>query len=143
MTKKRQQQVRVVVVDDHALVRRTIRRFLESEQGFNVVAEAGTCEEALSAAALHHPDIVLLDLEMGGDSGFRVLDEMKNAEPPVPVLVVSLHGEALYAPHCIEAGARGYIMKADAPDHLVEAIRRVLEGGIYLSRNMERIRLHA
>jgi DNA-binding NarL/FixJ family response regulator len=139
---KHQPQVRVLIVDDHPLVRRTIRRFLESERGFEVVAEAGTCAEAHEAMAEHHPDIVLLDLELGEDNGFRVLDELRDAKTKVPVLVVSLHSESIYAPRCIEAGAGGFLMKSDAPDHLVGAIRCILDGGVYLSRNMNSFVVH-
>ena len=124
---------RVVIVDDHALVRRTIRRFLSSHAGMEVCAEAADPAEALRVIRREHPDLVLLDLELGPESGFRVLEELGTQVPPVPVLVLSLHSESLYAARCLAAGAKGYIMKNDAPDHLVGAIRWVLDGKTYLS----------
>lgn len=124
---------RVLVVDDHPIFRHGITALIESEQDLTVCGEANNAGSALEAMRNHEPDIALLDVSLPGTNGIELIKLMKAERPRLVLLVVSMHDESLYALRALRAGARGYVMKAEALTHVLTAIRKVLEGGIYVS----------
>ena len=125
--------IRVLVADDHAIVRTGIRHVLESEPGFVVVAEASTGAEALALAASHHPDVVVLDISLPGDSGLRVAAELRQRSPGTQVLMLSMHDNTEYVLESLRAGAHGYLLKDTAAMELRGAIRAVRRGESFFS----------
>lgn len=124
--------MRVLIADDHALVRSGLRMLLESEGGFEVVAEAGTADEAVRAARLEKPDVVLLDVVMPGRSGLEALGEVLEAAPDAKVLVLSMQDDPRYVREAFAAGASGYLLKEAADAELVAALREVAAGSHYV-----------
>jgi len=125
--------IRVLVCDDHAVVREGIRHVLAGEPGFEVVAEAATGEQALALAAEHRPDVVVLDVTMPGESGLRVAPKLRAAVPGTRVLILSMHDNAEYVREGVRAGASGYVLKDSAAAELRLAVRAVHAGGTYFS----------
>lgn len=123
---------RVLLVDDHAVVRRGVRAIVEDNMPGVEVAEAASGDEALAALAEKF-DAVVLDLSMPGRDGFDLLAEIKHRLPKLPVLIMSLHGEEQFALRALRAGAAGYITKSTAPEQLVTAMTKILRGGRYIS----------
>ena len=128
--------IRVVVVDDHPLVRRGLRETLAAEADITVVAEAGRSEEVPAILATHPCDVLLLDLSMPGRGGLDVLSSVRHDYPDTRVLIVSTHGEAQYSVRAIRAGAAGYLTKNDSPAELVAAVRQIFRSGRYLSHGV-------
>jgi DNA-binding NarL/FixJ family response regulator len=126
---------RVLLVDDHAVVRKGMKAILEDELSAVSVAEAGSGDEAL-AALENSFDVVVLDLSMPGRSGIDLLAEIKTRHPKLPVLIVSLHGEEQFAVRALRAGAAGYLTKAAAPEQLVAAVVKVARGGRYVTESL-------
>jgi two-component system, NarL family, invasion response regulator UvrY len=127
--------MRVLLVDDHAVVRRGIRSILEDHLPGIAVSEAGDGDQAL--ALIEAPlDAVVLDLSMPGRSGIELLAEIKHRHPKLPVLIMSLHGEEQFAVRALRAGAAGYLTKASAPECLVTAITKIVRGGRYISESL-------
>jgi two-component system, NarL family, invasion response regulator UvrY len=126
---------RVLLVDDHAVVRRGVRAVLEDHVPGLVIAEASNGDEALQAVAEKF-DAIVLDLSMPGRDGFDLLGEIKHRQPKVPVLIMSLHAEEQFAVRALRAGAAGYLTKSSAPEQLVSAINKVLRGGRYISESL-------
>src|SRR5580704_2712944 len=126
-------EVRIVLVDDHAVVRAGYRRFLEQEPGYSVIAEAASGEEAYALLQRVSPDIVLLDLSMPGLGGLSSLRRFKLRWPLLPVLVFSMHDTVAFATQALRAGANGYVTKGSDPQLMVDAVRSVLEGEVALS----------
>lgn len=124
---------RILLVDDHEIVRRGLRDFLEREPGFEVCAEAETRAEALAQCALTAVDIALVDLTLGEDSGLDLIKEMAIQFPAVKILVVSMQNEQLYAERALRAGASGFVNKGVHPRELAEAVHCVLNGKLYAS----------
>jgi DNA-binding NarL/FixJ family response regulator len=123
---------RVLLVDDHAVVRRGVRAILEEDMPGIAVAEAANGDAAL--AALAQPfDCLVLDLSMPGRNGLDLLAEIKHRHPDLPVLIMSLHGEEQFAVRALRAGASGYLTKSAAPEQLVAAVTKLLRGGRYVS----------
>jgi len=129
----RAQRARIMIADDHPIVRRGLRNIVESEEDLEVVAEAENAAEALEQAARTECDVVVLDLSMPGASGLSVLKELRRQHPHIAVLVLSVAPEDQFAVRAVKAGAAGYLTKRSAPDQLVEAIRCVMKGGLHLS----------
>lgn len=126
--------VRVLLVDDHAVVRRGMRSILEDCVPNVEVVEAGDGEQALSAIASPAVfDAMVLDLTMPGRSGLDLLAEIKHRHASLPVLIMSLYAEEHFAVRALHAGAAGYLSKSSAPDQLVNALNKVVHGGIYVS----------
>lgn len=125
--------IRVLVCDDHAVVREGIRHVLAGEPGFEVVAEAANGEQALTLAAEHRPDVVVLDVTMPGESGLRVAPKLRAAVPGSRVLILSMHDNAEYVREGVRAGASGYLLKDSAAAELRLAVRAVHAGGTYFS----------
>lgn len=133
---------RILVVDDHPVVRRGIVGTLNAEKDFEVCAEAGNSDQAIEAVREHRPHIALVDLALGEDSGLELIKVIKSLHEHIAILVVSIHDESLYAERVLKAGALGYINKQEALDHIVAAVRRVLSGKVYLSPEMADRMLH-
>ncbi len=125
--------IRVLVCDDHAVVREGIRHVLAGEPGFEVVAEAANGEQALALAREHRPDVVVLDVTMPGESGLRVAPKLRAAVPAARVLIMSMHENAEYVREGVRAGASGYLLKDSAAAELRLAVRAVHAGGTYFS----------
>ena len=130
-------KARVMLVDDHAMLRHGMAMLINLEPDMEVSGEAGDGEEALAAfKAGHHADIVLMDVSLKTLSGFEVIKSLHISMPALPVLVVSMHDEGVYAERALRVGARGYVMKQEPGEVLITAIREVLKGNIYLSKPM-------
>jgi two-component system invasion response regulator UvrY len=125
--------IRVLIADDHPLVRAGLRNVLLSETDMSVVGEAGDVNELLQLVKKEHLDVILLDISMPGKSGLDVLRELKHDQPKLPVLVFSMHPEDRYAIRALRGGAAGYMTKESPPHELVRAIRKVASGGKYIS----------
>ena len=132
---------KILIVDDHPMMRTGLSQIVKAQPGLEVFGEAGSPAEALEKLSAKLPDLIMADLTMKGGSGFEFIREVQARHPEVPVLVVSMHDENVYAERALRAGARGYIMKEESPDQLITAILRVLEGGMYLSDNMSTLLL--
>ena len=125
--------IRVLVVDDHAVVREGIRHVLMSDGGFDVVGEASTGAEAVELSAQFAPDVVVLDLTMPGMSGLDAAPRIRQAAPNARLLVLSIHDHEEYVLQSVRAGAEGYLRKDSSPAELRGAIRAVHEGGSFFS----------
>lgn len=125
--------IRVLIADDHAVVRRGIMQILSEGPEPAVLGEAGDAHELLRLVREQDWDIVILDITMPGKSGLDVLKELKQERPTLPILVLTIHPEDQFAVRVLRAGAAGYMTKESAPDELVKAIRKVLAGGKYVS----------
>lgn len=130
-------KAKVMLVDDHAMLRHGMAMLINMEPDMEVFAEAGDGNEALALLKKTDPvDIVLLDVTLKTVSGFEVIKSMHALIPTLPVLFVSMHDESVYAERALRAGARGYVMKQEPGEVLLTAIREVLKGNIYLSKQM-------
>jgi two-component system, NarL family, invasion response regulator UvrY len=125
--------IKVVVIDDHAVVREGLKRIIAENSGMAVTGETGDGHEALRLVKNSPCDVVLLDISMPSKNGLDVLKEIHAEAPRLPVLVLSMHSEDQYAIRVLRAGAAGYLTKESAPDKLVQAIRKVVRGGKYVS----------
>jgi DNA-binding NarL/FixJ family response regulator len=125
--------IRVLVADDHMVVRSGIRHVLESEPGFEVVGEAATGSEVVALAAKLHPDVVVLDISMPGESGLQVTVRLRRTTPEPRVLILSMHDNAEYVLESVRAGAHGYLLKDTAATELRTAIRTLCRGESYFS----------
>ena len=128
---------RILLVDDHPLLRQGIAQTIEAEPDLEVAGQAGDAEEALATFDAVGPDLVVTDISLPGMNGLELLKNLLTLHPDLPVLVVSRHDEELYAERAVRAGARGYVSKLAAGDDIVRAIRRVLRGGIHLSEDLK------
>jgi two-component system, NarL family, invasion response regulator UvrY len=128
--------IRVLVVDDHPVVRRGIAQILEDERDMECCGTAESGPEAFACLREHPADVVLLDLTLPGESGFDVLKRLKEKYPKLPVLILSIHPEDQYALWLLKAGASGYLTKESVPEVLLGAIRKVMAGGRYISSNL-------
>jgi two-component system, NarL family, invasion response regulator UvrY len=125
--------IRVVIADDHPIVREGVQRVLEKEPDIQVVGEAGSGSEVLPLVRSAKADVVILDISMPGGGGIEALGALRREFPGVPVLMLSMYPERQYAVRCLKAGASGYLTKDSAQTELVAALRRVLEGRRYVS----------
>jgi DNA-binding NarL/FixJ family response regulator len=128
--------IRVLIADDHAIVREGLKQILSDIPDMMVVDEAVDGEEALRKARTETWDVLVLDLAMPGRSGFDILKHLKYERPQQAVLVLSMHAEEMYAVRVLKAGASGYLTKESTPHELVKAIRKVLSGGKYVSAGL-------
>jgi DNA-binding NarL/FixJ family response regulator len=124
--------IRVLIADDHAIVRQGLRQILAGESDLTIEGEAATGEELLTMVRRGGGDVVILDLSLPGMAGLDVLRELGHLSPDLPVLILSVHAADQYATRALRAGAAGYLTKEAAPEELVVAIRRVVAGGRYL-----------
>jgi DNA-binding NarL/FixJ family response regulator len=131
-------EIRVLIADDHAVVREGIQSVLHAGEGFTIVGAAANGLEALSLAMAHHPDVVVLDISMPGKTGLEVAAELRDSLPDTRVLVLSIHDHAEYVMESIRAGADGYLRKDAAPSELREAVRAVHRGESFFSAPVAR-----
>ena len=132
--------LRIVIVDDHPVVRRGLAEIINDQPDMTVCGESDTAAGGLERIRVDRPDVAIVDLSLGADSGLRLVKELDALIPEMRVLILSMHDEVLHAERALAAGARGYIMKDEASNHLIAAIRCVASGKTYLSQQMsERI----
>jgi two-component system invasion response regulator UvrY len=124
---------RIIIADDHAIVRKGLRQLIAEAADLTVVGEASSDDELLTALRATIVDVVILDLGLGTRSGIEVLKQIKSEFPRLPVLILSMHPEDLFAVRALRAGASGYVEKNSAPEELLLAIRRVAREGTYVS----------
>jgi len=124
---------RILVVDDHPLVREGLAKLIDREPDLLVCAQAEAADAAYAAALREQPDAVIVDLSLGGDSGLDLIRRLQDIPRPIPVLVVSMHDESSHAERAIRAGALGYVMKRESSGKVVDALRRVLQGKLAVS----------
>jgi DNA-binding NarL/FixJ family response regulator len=130
------ENLKVLLTDDHAMVRTALKRVLQDVPGIALVGEADTANEALRQVREQHWDAVVLDLNMPGQNAMSVLKIMKVEQPELPVLVLSMYPEEQHAVRALKSGAAGYVGKASAADELVKAIQKVVQGDTYMSPNL-------
>jgi two-component system, NarL family, response regulator NreC len=130
--------VKVLIVDDHRIVRAGIRLFLEDQEDIAVVGEAGNGEEAAALAATLHPDVVILDITMPQVSGLEAIRVIKAAAPDIHVLMLTMHDNERFFAEALAGGAEGYILKGADPEELLDAIRAVARGEAYLNPDQVR-----
>lgn len=126
-------RIRVVIADDHSVVRRGLRQLLESDDGFEVVAEAGDVEAARRYLLGHHPDVLILDLNMPGEPSLEAIPKLRDEFRDTQIVVLTMQDEPAYARAALAAGALGYVLKESADAELVEAVRAAAEGDQYLN----------
>jgi DNA-binding NarL/FixJ family response regulator len=132
----RQSPRKILIVDDHPLTRRGMAQLIGEQRDLMVCGEAGDAEQAMTVMDSLRPDLVLADITLPGKPGVELIKDIKVMYPTVLILVVSMHDETLYAERALRAGARGYLMKSEGGEKLIEAIRVVLAGKVYASPNL-------
>ena len=125
--------IRVLLADDHSIVRAGLRRLIEESEDIRVIAEASDGQEAIRFVQTSLPDVAVVDISMPGVDGLEVIDQIHNRHPKLPILVLTMHEEEQYVIRALSVGATGYVTKRSAPEKLVEAIRKVHDGGRFLS----------
>jgi len=133
---------KVLLVDDHPLMRLGMSQLIDRQPDLFVCGQAEDANEALKSVANLNPDVVVLDLTLKDSDGLEVLKNINAQHPTIPVLVLSIHAESLYAELALRAGAEGYVMKSEPLANMLAAIRRILKGGIYVSESMTSRMLH-
>jgi two-component system response regulator NreC len=128
--------IRLLIVDDHQLVRSGLRRLLEAEDDFEVQDEAGTAHDAIRLARLHKPDVILLDVVMPGGNGIDAIPEILEASPSTNVIALSMQDDPSYVRQAFAVGAKGYVLKEAADDELLAAVREVANGGNYVDHTL-------
>ena len=126
----------VLIVDDHPIVRQGLSQLINAEHDLMVCGDAATVDEAMQSLDSADPDVVIIDLSLADSDGLDLIKEIRNKTRQLPVLVLSMHDENMYAERLLSAGANGYIMKQAAADQLLTALRRVLAGGVYVSEDL-------
>jgi DNA-binding NarL/FixJ family response regulator len=128
--------MRILIADDHAIVRKGLKQILDEEPGMATVGEAENGQEVLEQTRKSTWDLVILDINMPGRSGLDVLGELRHDYPNLPVLILSMYPEDQYATRVLKAGASGYLNKQSAPEELVKAIKKIRGGGKYISETL-------
>lgn len=141
-TGNKMQKKKVFIVDDHCILREGLSHLINSEEDLMVCGEAGNVSDALQAISDCKPDIAIVDISLGDGSGIRLIENLIYSNPRLLVLVLSMHDEFTYAERCLMVGARGYIMKQEPSKQLISAIRKILNGEIYVSDELNVKFLH-
>lgn len=128
----------VLVVDDHPLLRQGLAMLINQQKDMQVCGEAEDVSAAMQCIAQRRPDIIILDLSLKGPDGLELLKSIRSTDPDLPVLILSMHDEAIYAERALRARANGYIMKQEATEKVLVAVRRILDGDVYLSDSMSK-----
>ena len=131
-----QRKRRVLLVDDHPVVRHGLGLLIDQEDDLMVCGESSSAVETLNSFTTGEPDIAVVDLSLQDSSGLELTTALKEIQPSLPILVLSMHDESLYAERALRSGARGYVMKQESAETVLTAIRKVLNGGIYLSESL-------
>jgi DNA-binding NarL/FixJ family response regulator len=127
---------KILILDDHPITRYGLTQLINHEPDLLVCGDAESAAQALAAMKSTRPDLVLADITMPGKSGFEFIKDLQAQYPAVPVLVISMHDERIYAERVLRAGGRGYIMKNEGGERVLEAVRQVLKGQVYVSKSM-------
>lgn len=125
----------ILIIDDHPLMRRGVRHLIEESFPDSAVRDLSSCEDALEALHERHWDLMILDITFPAMSGLEFLDRVKRLKPDLPVLILTLHSETQFAVHAVRSGARGYVTKQSAAEDLIHAVRRLLDGGHWVSHS--------
>ncbi|HPV41384.1 MAG TPA: response regulator transcription factor [Spirochaetota bacterium] len=126
--------IKIMIVDDHPLVRQGMKKVIEREQDLTVISEAGSAEEAIRNISQEEPDLAIVDISLESEvSGIDLIKALRDRYARIKTLVLSMHDENVYAERALKAGARGYVAKKEAPAVIIEAIRVVMKGELYLS----------
>ncbi len=134
--KSKSKKKQVYLVDDHPIVRQGLIKLIEQEEALEVCGEAGSVNEALPSIQKASPDVILVDISLEDSNGLELIKMIDDLGLQIPTLVLSMHDESLYAEHALKAGASGYVMKQAASNTLIQAIEKVLDGEIYVSKTM-------
>jgi DNA-binding NarL/FixJ family response regulator len=126
----------IFLVDDHPLVRDWLSRLINEESDLAVCGWADKAEDALTGIARFNPNVIIVDIGLRGKSGLELIRSLTDQNPNELILVLSMHDEAVYASRALKAGARGYVSKRDTTEKVIEAIRRLLNGGMYISQSL-------
>lgn len=127
---------KIMIVDDHPIFRMGMAELLNQEEDFSVCAVAEDIAGARKALREHAPDMAIVDITLAKDNGLDLVKEIAASENPIPMLVLSMHDEAVWAERAIRAGARGYIMKKEASESVISALRNISKGRVHVSENM-------
>jgi DNA-binding NarL/FixJ family response regulator len=136
MPETNDQTKRILVVDDHPIVRQGIRSLLEHEGDLTVCCEAENAAAAIDIVTGARPDVAVIDISLEGTDGVELTKAIRAQRPTLPILIMSMHDESLYAERALRAGANGYVMKQEVAEKIVEAIRHVLRGEVYVSEEI-------
>ncbi len=132
-------KARILIVDDHVIVRQGIAQLVNREPDLDVCEEAGDADSAVAVLRETAVDLAIVDISLPGTSGIELVKLIRDMQPQLPVLVMSMHDEALYSDRAFRAGAKGYVMKQEATEKLLAAIRKILNGGVYVSDRMQTV----
>jgi DNA-binding NarL/FixJ family response regulator len=130
---KKKTQSRVLLVDDHPLLRQGIAELLQTTGDFEICGQAGDMQAAFTLAGNAKPDLIIVDISLNGNNGIELMKNLASRFPSVPLLAYSMHDETIYAERALRAGAKGYVMKQENPEILLGAIEQVLKGKVFLS----------
>jgi two-component system response regulator NreC len=133
------QKARIMIVEDHVIVRQGIAQLVNREPDLDVCCEAGDADSALAVLRGQSIDLAIVDISLPGTSGIELVKLLHQERPDLPVLMMSMHDEALYSDRAFRAGAKGYLMKQEASEKLLVAIRKILNGGVYVSDRMQTV----
>lgn len=127
---------RIVLIDDHPIMRHGLAQLIRAEDGLDVIGEAGSAREGLEVVGNLKPDLAVIDLTLPDKNGLELVKDIRALHPSTLCIVLSMHDETLYGERALRAGARGYVMKEEAADHLVTAIHKIISGGLYVSESL-------
>ncbi|QSA96113.1 response regulator transcription factor [Methylococcus sp. EFPC2] len=130
-------KARILIVDDHPIVRQGVAQLINSQPDLHLCCEAENAEQAFAAMEACRHDLAIVDISLPGLSGIELIKALKQRYGDFPVLVISMHEESVYGERALRAGAKGYIMKQEAIQSILQALRQILDGGIYLSPSMQ------
>ena len=130
LSKKRR---KILIVDDHPLMREGFAKLVNQQSDLTVCCEASSAEEALEFVSGDEPDLMVTDITLPGKDGIELIKDLKSMHPDFLILVLSMHDESIYAERCLRAGARGYLMKQESSTNVLSAMRKILDGGVYVS----------
>ena len=133
---RRNGKARVMLVDDHPIVRQGLANLIDDEADLIVCAQVEGADDALAAIPEARPDVIVIDVSLGDRSGLELVKDVRARWPEMPMLVLSMHDELLFAERALRAGAKGYVMKQEATEKVMEGIRKVLDGEMYVSERM-------
>ena len=140
--KTNEKKIQVLIVDDHPVVRDGLITIINQEQDMKVCGEADDAQQALKTVSELTPDVMVIDISLKNSDGIELTKSIKAAHPTLPIVVLSIHDESVYAERALVAGAQAYLMKDAVSENIVQAIRTVLSGEIYVSNTISRKFLH-
>jgi len=135
-SKSKKAKTRIVIVDDHPIIRRGLADFINQAEDFEVCGEASDAHQAIEMITSLKPDVAVVDISLKEINGIELIKHLRTRNAKLPMLVLSMHDETLYAERALRAGARGYVMKQEPPETVISAVRKILTGEIYVSEKM-------